>query len=228
MSNQVGTLHEYSFHNLLKQWYKEPNDKLEMKIDNYVIDIVRDDLLIEIQTKNFSTIRSKLEKLLLNHRVRLIYPIIQDKWIIKLDSQWNIIGRRLSPSHNSYLDIFNELVGIPHLITNSNFTIEALLVQIEEIMKFDGKGSWRRKGWNVQDKKLIGILERKEFSTSGDFLTFIPEDLNIPFTNLELATTLNKSLKLAQKMSYCLRKMGLIKVVSKKGRAFLFGFEREL
>ncbi|MHA2391609.1 MAG: hypothetical protein ACXAEX_06540 [Promethearchaeota archaeon] len=155
MSNQIGTIHEYSLHNLLKEWYKEPNDKLEMKIDNYVIDIVRDGLLIEIQTKNFSAIKSKLEKLLQNHRVRLIYPIIQDKWIINVDSHWNKIKRRLSPIHYSYLDIFNELIGIPHIINNPDFTLELLLVQIEEIRKLDGKGSWKRKGWSIHDKKLI-------------------------------------------------------------------------
>ena len=53
-----------------------------MPIDNFVIDIVRDDLLIEIQTRNLSAIKKKLTKLLLANRVRLVYPIARIKWIL--------------------------------------------------------------------------------------------------------------------------------------------------
>jgi hypothetical protein len=48
--------------------------------------------------------------------------------------------------------------------------------------------------------------------------------LKTPFTNAELARSLKKPLNLAQKMSYCLRKMGIIKVVGKKGRSFIFNY----
>ena len=100
MSNSIGTLRESSFHSALKQWYKEPGDKIEEPIDNYVIDIVRDGSLIEIQTKNFSAIRTKLEKLIKNHHVRLVHPIIKDKWIRYIDlNSGKEIRNRLSPKH---------------------------------------------------------------------------------------------------------------------------------
>ena len=51
-----------------------------------------------------------------------------------------------------------------------------------------------------------------------------PITLKPPFTNIELAYSLKKPLCLARKMSYCLRKMGLIKVVGKKGRSFIFDY----
>jgi hypothetical protein len=224
MTNHIGILHESSLHAALKHWYKEPSDQLEMPIDDFIIDIVRDNLLIEIQTKNFSTIRKKLERLTQNHKVRLVYPIIQDKWIIKVDSQWKKIRRRLSPKHNSYIDIFTELIRIPSMVSHPNFTIEAILVQTEEIRKNDGKGSWRRKGWSTYDQKLLRIINRKEFCNPDDFLKFMPKNLDNPFTNSELAFSLHKPIKLARKMTYCLRKMGVIKIIGKKGKAFLFRF----
>ncbi|GAG71267.1 unnamed protein product, partial [marine sediment metagenome] len=60
--------------------------------------------------------------------------------------------------------------------------------------------------------------------TPIDFLMLKPNSLRTPYTNIELAHSLNKPLRLAQKMSYCLRKMEMVKVVGKKGRSFLFDF----
>lgn len=223
--NNIGTLRESTLHSNLKLWIKEQGDQLELPIENFIIDIVRDDLLIEIQTKNFSSIKRKLKTLLKNHRVLLIHPIVKDKWIITLDQQLNkIIRKRLSPIHLSYLDIFEELIRIPNLIANPNLTIELLLVEIEEFRVNDGKGSWRRKGWSIYDKRLVNVAEKKVFCSPIDFLMLKPSSLKLPFTNVELAHSLKKPLNLAQKMSYCLRKMGIIKLVGKSGRFFLFDY----
>lgn len=224
-SYSIGTLNESSLHAALKLWYKESEDQLEVPIENFIVDIVRDDLLIEIQTKNFFIIKRKLEKLIENHKILLIHPIVKDKWIISVESHSNrTISKRLSPMHSSYIDIFDELIRIPNLISNLNFSIELLLVQIEEIRKNDGNGSWRRKGWSIYDRKLVEVLEKKIFYTPMDFLMLKPTSLKTPFTNADLAHSLKKPLRLAQKMSYCLRKMGIIKVVGKKGKSFIFDY----
>ncbi|MFX0075491.1 MAG: hypothetical protein ACFE96_08620 [Candidatus Hermodarchaeota archaeon] len=223
--NSIGIFHESTLHSDLKQWYKKPGDQLEVQIENFIIDIVRDNLLIEIQTKNFSTIRKKLEILLEEHRVLLIHPIVKDKWIISIDNQSNeVIRKRLSPTHHSYLDIFEELIRIPDLVINPNLTIKLLLVQIKEFRVYDGKGSWRRKGWSIRDRKLVRVLDTKAFCSPIDFLMLKPSNLKTPFTNVELGYSIEKSLRLAQRMSYCLRKMGVFKVVGKSGRYLLFDY----
>ncbi|NHJ19444.1 MAG: hypothetical protein EAX91_00775 [Candidatus Lokiarchaeota archaeon] len=223
--NSIGTLRESTLHSNLKLWYRKQGDQLEVPIENFVIDILRKDLLIEIQIKNFSMIRKKLETLLKNHRILLIHPIVQDKWIISIDQQLNkVIRKRLSPAHHSYIDIFEELIRIPDLIANPNLTIELLLVQIEEFRVNDGKGSWRRNGWSIQDRRLVNVLERKILYSPIDFLMLKPSSIKPPFTNAELAELLEKPIRLARKMSYCLRKMEIIKVVGNKGRALLFDY----
>jgi len=223
LSNKIGTLKEKSLHAELKSWFKMPGDKVETTIDGYIIDIVRGELLIEIQTQNFSSIRKKLEFLLKSHRVRLIYPIIQKKWIICLDqNSAHLTKRRLSPKHNSFANLFEELVWIPNIILNPNLTIEALVVHVEELRFNDGKGSWRRKGWSIVDRKLVNIVDQKRFHDPEDFLTLIPKSLKMPFTNLELSKALQKPIGLARKMTYCLRKIDILKVIGKKGKAFLF------
>ncbi|MFX1279104.1 MAG: hypothetical protein ACFFA3_06780 [Promethearchaeota archaeon] len=223
MINQIGSLNETTLHNDLKWWYSKSNDQLEQKIGNFIIDIVRDDLLIEIQTKNFAAIRNKLEILLQNHKVKLVHPIIQDKWIVNLNTQLNkIIRRRLSPNHFSYISIFNELIRIPTMIFHPNFTIELVLVQIEEIRQQNRNGSRKRIGWSIYDRKLVKVLERKHFQSPSDFLCFVPNNLEAPFTNIELARSLKMSIRFIQKMSYCLRKMGIFKLVGKRSNSYLY------
>ena len=223
--NLVGKLNESSLHRELKEIYKNPGDELEVKLGKYLIDIVRENLLVEIQIKNFSAIRSKLEFLLQNHRVLLVHPIIRDKWILSLDLKSNQVMRRnLSPKHCSFENIFEELLRIPHLISHPNLIIELVLIQAEEIRVNDGKGSWRRGGWSIQDLRLVKILDHKIYSNPKQFLELIPVDLNIPFTNQNLANYLKKPIKLASMTTYSLRKMGLIEVVGKKERFLLFNF----
>lgn len=53
---------EYSLHSEIKNWYKVSGDKLEVKIEDFIVDILRDKLLIEIQTRNFSAIKKKTEQ----------------------------------------------------------------------------------------------------------------------------------------------------------------------
>jgi hypothetical protein len=225
MLNQIGTLNETTLHTDIKWLYSKSNDQLERKVGNFIVDIVRDDFLIEVQTTNFSAIRNKLEFLIKNNKVKLIHPIIRDKWIVYLDTQLNkVIRRRLSPIHCSYLNIFKELIRIPKMISHPNFIIEIILVQIEEIREKCYKASWRRKGWRICDKKLFRVIESKKFTNPIDFLYLIPKSLKTPFTNLELAKSLKKPLKLAQKMSYCLRKMEMLKTVGKIGNTLLFDF----
>jgi hypothetical protein len=225
MLNQIGTINETTLHADLKWLYSESNDQLERKVGKYIVDIVTDDHLIEIQTRNFSEIRNKIKNLLQNYKIKLVHPIVQDKWIVHFNSQLNkIIRRRLSPIHCSYIDIFKELVSIPKMISYPNFTIEIILVQIEEIRENNGKGSWKRKGWSVSDKKLVRLIERRKFNNPIDFLYFIPQNIKTPFTNLELAKHLNKSVSLARKVSYCLKKMEIFKIVGNKGNTLLFDF----
>ena len=69
-----------------------------MAVDGYVIDIVRDNLKLEIQTSNFSSIKSKLKDLVGVHRIRLIYPIAQE-WKKPRKFQRVMISRGFAAAH---------------------------------------------------------------------------------------------------------------------------------
>ena len=216
---RINIMREKSLHAMLKRWMAQPGDRLEVEVDGFVIDLVRDDLLIEIQTRNFSSMKKKLHKLLETHPVRLVHPVAQDRWIVKTDEDGRVLSRRKSPKHGNYLHVFQELVAIPHLVDHPHFRLEVLLVEDEEIRCNDGKGSWRRKGWSIRDRRLLNVVESRVFTSSGDMLKLLPEGLPDEFTTAELAKQIKQTRAFARKVIYSLKHMGAITQVGKRGRA---------
>ena len=110
----IGTLREGPLHAALKQEYAEARDRFEVPVDGYVIDIVRGDLLIEIQTQSFSSIARKLRDLVERHRVRLVHPVAAERWLVKLPRKGEAgLTRRRSPKHGGFEGVFEELVSLP-------------------------------------------------------------------------------------------------------------------
>jgi hypothetical protein len=215
-------MNEHSLHSAIKEWYTISGDKTEVRIDDFIIDIARGTFLIEIQTRNFSAIKMKLSNLARNHKVRLVYPIPETKWIVRVTETGETISRRKSPRKGRLVDLFYELVSIPDLIDCENFSLEILMIEEEEIRCNDGKGSWRRKGVSIKDAKLISVNSKQLFKSRRDFLTFLPNDLITPFTNRTLANQAGISIPLARKITYCLRKIGVITCVGRKRRELIF------
>ena len=215
-------MNEHSLHSEIKNWYSQPGDKFEVKIDDFIVDIVRDALLIEIQTKNFSTIKMKLTKLLENHEIRLVYPIPQLKWIVHVTKRGDVIRRRKSPRKGRLVDLFYELVNTPSLVKEENFSLEVLLIEEEELRCNDGKGSWRRRGTSIKDRRLINVNSRTLFKNEKDFQRFLPNSIIDQFTNKEFAKLSGVPINLARRITYCLRKMGAITPTGKKGKELIF------
>jgi len=215
---------EKSLHVALKTWYAQPGDRFEVAVEGYVIDLVRDDLLIEVQTRNFSAIKLKLTKLLENYPIRLVHPIPQERWIVKLTDEGELVSRRKSPKKGHITHIFSELVYIYSLMAHPNFTLDVLLIKDEEIQVDDGQGSWRRKGRSIHDRKLLSVAETYLFRQPSDFLAVLPETLPETFTTADLAKHIHpkQRKRLIGKITYCLRHMGMIEQVDKRGQAYVY------
>ena len=220
--HSIGELRERSLHAALKRWYALPRDRAEVPLEGYVIDLVRRGTLIEIQTRNFAKLARKLTRLVDDHRVRLVFPIARRKWIVTADPGGRVLRRRASPKRGAYRDLFAELMRIPHLVRHPNFTLEALLVEVEEVRCADGYGSWRRRGVSVVDTKLLKVCDQRCFRTAADFARLLPTDLEQPFTNRSLAAAGNMPASLAGMMTYTLRRIGAIELVGRRHRAYLF------
>lgn len=162
---------ERGLHAELKEWLREPRDLVEGTVWGYRADIIRGDLLIEIQTGNFPQIRAKLVKLLTGYRVKLVHPIPERKWIIR-----DIEGkrqRRVSPHRGRVEEVFNELVYCPTLPLDPNFSLEVLMVHAEERQAVRWRGK-RRTRYTVTERHLVEVVGREVFEKPGDYLRFLP------------------------------------------------------
>ena len=218
----IGLLNEKQLHASLKEWYAQPGDRFEVAVDGFVIDIVRDGLLLEIQTASIASIKSKLINLVRAHRIRLIYPIAEEKWIIKLaKDNSGEVTRRKSPKKGRVEDLFWEMVSFPQLLANQNFSLEVLLIREEEVRRYEGRRRWRRGGWVIEERRLLEVIDQRLFEEPADWREFVPEELE-SFTARDLAESLGVRTQLAQRMAYCLREARVIELLGRRGRAYLY------
>lgn len=221
-SFSIGTKNETSLHADIKKFYAGSDGVTEACVDGAIIDIIKDDMLIEIQTKNFSAISKKISELIKRHKVRVVYPIAEKKWIITIDKNGNRLRKRKSTKNGNPTDIFDELIRMPKLINEDNFSLEIIMVEINEIRCMDGKGSWRRKGMSINDRELIKINSSTIFRCKEDFLKFIPNDIPYEFTTKDFSEYSALAVQKVRKAVYCMKKMGLIKECGKKGNSIIY------
>jgi len=220
--NGFSTLNEKALHASIKEWYARPGDQFEVLVGRSLIDIVRGDLLIEVQTANFSQLRRKLKRLVETHEVRLIYPVALEKWIVRTDKKGARIGRRKSPKRGRVEHVFTELVSVPALMPHPNFSLEVLMIREEETRRYAPGRAWRRHGWVRCERSLLDVVESRVFTSPDDLARLMPEGLTEPFSTANLAQAAEMPRWLAQKMVYCLREMDAVQIVGKKGNSLLY------
>ncbi len=216
----IGTLHEKPLHAALKRWYSQPGDGIEVAVDGFVIDLVRGDLLIEVQTRGFSSIKKKAVTLLdLGHKVRIVHPIPVDRWIVKIDGDGAVVSRRRSPKRGEPVDVFAELVSFPGLVAHPSFEMDVVFTKEEEYRRHSPDRAWRRKGWTVEERRLVDVVDTLLIGDADDLVGLLPANLPEPFTTADLASLLGRSQRLAQQMAYCLKGVGAITATGKRGNA---------
>ena len=212
-----------SLHSALKDLYTQPGDEQEVPVEGYVIDVVSGDLLIEIQTRSFPAIKQKLLDLVPRHPVRLVHPIARERWIVKqVEESEKTLSRRKSPKKGKYVHVFQELVSFPTLLAETNFCLDLVLTKENEIRHHHPGRAWRRRGWVIHSRHLIAVVEQRRFEQPADLAALIPSDLHEPFSTADLARALKEPRRLAQQMAYCLREMGVLVPVGKRGNAILY------
>ncbi len=224
----IGVLNEQPLHAALKQRYASPGAAMEVNVDGFVIDVVRDNLLLEIQTANFSAVKEKMAHLATQHTVRLVYPIAREKWLLKLPRQeGGETKRRKSPKRGRLEEVFEELVSFPELLREETFSLEVALIQEEEVRRYDPARGWRQHGWVTVERRLLDVVGHHLFRRPADVAALVPPGLPERFTTADLAQAMDGPRHLAQKMAYCLRKMDIITEIGRQGRSKLYEINNE-
>jgi len=217
----IGTLNEGSLHAQIKAWYARPGDLIEHPVDGYVIDLVRGETLIEVQTGGFAPLRRKLERLLDEHPVRVVVPVALERRIVRLSAAGEILSARRSPKRGRTEDVFARLVSLPALLARPEFEVEVLLTHEDEFRRHEPGRAFRRRGWVVAGRALRSVEGTVRLSSPEEAAELLPQ-LPERFDTAELAAAGGCTRRLAQQMTYCLRAMQVLEPDGHRGRAVLY------
>ncbi len=204
-AHNIGTQSEGSLHAALKLHVSQAGDRFEVPLHGFVVDVLRGDTCIEIQTSGFAAMGNKLDRLLADYHVHVVHPIAVDSWIERRDRP-----TRKSPKHGCLHDVFGELVSVPTMLDHPNLTIEVLLVQVDVLKVEDPALRRRRGGWRTVDRRLRSILASHGLRTTADLAAMLPADLPSEWTTRDVATLGAIPRRRAQQMAYVLKANGLV------------------
>ncbi len=214
---------EMSLHRSLKERYATGSDgRSEVVIEGFRVDTI-DNLgrLIEIQSGPLGPLRGKLGRLLPNHRIRIVKPVVMSRLVVRRSRRDGPdLSARRSPKRGELYDFFDDLVGVVRLFPHPNLDIEILGVTIDEVRV----PRRRRPGYAVVDRRLDSIHESSLVASGPDLWKLLPSgcDGRRPFTTLDLCEQLDRDPWFAQRIAYCLRLTGAARVVGKAGNRLVY------
>jgi hypothetical protein len=215
-------MREGRLHAAIKARLAGPGDRLEVAVGRFVIDLVRaDGELVEVQTGGFGALGPKLDALLDEHRMRIVYPVAAERRIVRVDSHGEVLSVRRSPGRADAVEVFDKLVAFPALLSHPNLTVEVLLVR-EDHVRAARPVRHRGRTRDPGERRLVEVFDRIELRDTDDLLFVLPTLPDRPFSTRELASLVGCGVGLAQRIVYCLRLADLLEPAGKRGPAPLY------
>ena len=223
ITHGIGTLKEKTIHAVLKNYYApNPNDQ-EKRIEGFVADIYTQGEIIEIQTRNFNTMRKKLEAFLPLYDVTIVYPIASTKWLCWIDEETGeISNKRKSPKRGSLYAILPELYRIKMFLGNPHLHFILTFIDIEEYRLLNGWNASRKRGASRHDGIPTRLVDELYLSSPSDFICFLPDTLPKEFTTKDLQTQAKIPQSASGVCLNLLHHLGIVKRIGKKGNAYLY------
>lgn len=219
----IGTLGEKTLHAVLKNYYEPFEQNHEIKVGRFVADIVGEQGVIEIQTRNFGSLLEKLDNFLEFCEVTVVYPLPALKYVSWLDMETG----ELSPKHKSpkkcrIYDAFKEIIRIKYALDNPRFHLVLCFLEMDEIRYLNGWSENKKRGSSRCDRIPKDIIEEVRFDCVEDYRRFLPDGLPEDFTSAHYAKACKINKHLASNGLNILNYLGLVERVGKKGNSFIY------
>jgi hypothetical protein len=219
----IGTLSEKTVHAVLKNFYEPDLSHQEIPVENFVADILRDDEIIEIQTRGFNRLRRKLDTFLKYYPVTIVYPILRTKWLYWIDEKTGELSKkRKSPKTGTIYDAIPELYKIKMYLNHPNLHLCLVLIDAEEYRLLNGWSRDRKKGSSRYDRIPTGLVDEFYIGTAKDYQCFIPKGLDIDYTSKDFAKAAHIPTGYAQTLLGILLSLGLVERTGKAGRSYTY------
>lgn len=221
--NSIGVLSEKTIHAVLKNYYS-PNEMYhEVPTNGFVADICFGREIIEIQTRNFNTLRRKLDAFLPEHDVTIVYPITKHKVLRWIDPATGAVSKgRKSPRTGSPYMVFKELYRIKSYLNNKNLHIRLALLDVEEYKMLDGWSYDKKRGATRSDGIPTDFAEEIILDAPADYMMFLPIELPDEFTSTDLSKSAKLTKSSASLVLNILHHLNIVERIGKKGNNYLY------
>ncbi|WZO98873.1 hypothetical protein EP7_000464 [Isosphaeraceae bacterium EP7] len=212
---------ESTLHRQLKDRYGDGGGgRSEVALAGYRVDaLAADGTVVEVQTASLAPLRGKLLRLLVEHRVRVVKPLVLKRWVVNKASRGGAdLSSRLSPMRGRLADVFEDLIGLVGVFPHPNLTVDVLGVEVDEV-RLTRK---RKPGYTVIDRRLRALVSSTPLLRADDLWSLLPTAPDGPFTTGELAEALGTPRHEAQRVAYTLRHCGAADLVSKSGNSRIY------
>ena len=159
----IGELSEKGVHNGLKNYLEPDKSKQEIKVGKYFADIKNDSGIIEIQTKQFFKLKSKLDFYLKEEiPVTVVYPLETVRYIVR------DYGKRKACHTGVIQDVLYEMYSLLEYLDKDLFSLKIIEVEVNEYRDYDNTKTRR---------ELVKVLKQHTYHNSKEFLyDMIPFD----------------------------------------------------
>jgi hypothetical protein len=208
---------ETTLHRQLKARFgPESGGRSEVTVGGYRVDAMGPDgVLVEVQSKGLGALRTKLRRLLAEHQVRVVKPVVIARRVVRRARRDGPdLSARFSPRRGELIDVFDDLVGLASVFPHANLRIDVLAVEIDEVRI----SRRRRPGYEVTDRRLREVVTSITLREAGDLWALLPGEWPEHFTTQNLAERLGRSAGFAQRVAYCLRLAGAVDTLGKSER----------
>lgn len=219
----IGTLRERSLHAVFKFWADADETHHEQRVGRLVADVFDGERITEIQTRGFHTLNKKLERLLPDWDVTVVYPVTRHKRLfwVQPDSGETTPPRK-SPKTGKLLDAFGELRWIAERIGHPHLTVVLVMVDTDDYRLLDGWSRDGKKGSHRLERIPTAVGETCTLRTAADYARLLPETLPSPFTTADVARCGRVTRQQAGFIINTMYKIGSIQRTGKRGNAYLY------
>ena len=220
----IGTLSEKNIHAILKYYFAPDPQYHEQKVGDFVADILMGGEITEIQTRSFNVLRRKLDCFLPNHEVTIVYPVIRENRIHKIDAgTGELISVRKSPVKGTLYTILPELYKIrPYLFDPHLHLVLAILDADDYRLVYEESAEKKKKRPLKLDRVPVDFIEEIHFDSVSDLMDLIPEDLPEPFSSKSLSKAVHAPIGEIRILLQILTEHGLIDKTGKEGNLILY------
>lgn len=223
--NGIGTLSEKTIHAVLKDYMDSNPTHQEQPLAGYVADIYDGSAVVEIQTRAFNKLRSKLDAFLLQEDlpVTIVHPIPHTKYLLWVNEETGEISdRRKSPKTGSPVDVMRELYKIKNYLKNPNLHLHLFFLDVEEYRLLNGWSRDKKRGSVRQERIPIDIAYEVTIDKPEDYRIFLPENLPDHFTSKDYQKSSKVSLSTSQTALNILTHMGTVERIGKDKNMIIY------